>query len=184
MIPFFPQRYISHLLIVLMVVVACIGFLFSDFRSIFALRTGVFYAGEYMTFFTQVLLFQFLHGDIIHLLFNSYFLYMVWPEVEARMTKRQFLLFFLGSTVFVALGLVIFENPFSMTVGMSGFCMALLSYLWIDLRSVRSPAANQIMIFLAINIAIGFMPGISMIGHASGALFGILYWYGRRYIGR
>jgi rhomboid protease GluP len=124
---------------------------------------------------TQICLFQFLHGGIIHLLANSYFLYTAWPELEARMSRDRYTWFFVSSTIFVAIALIIFA-PQSLTIGISGFAMALLSYLWIDLYTTRHPMAMQILMMLAINIGIGLVPGISLVGHLSGAIWWMVWW--------
>ena len=58
--------------------------------------------------------------------------------------------------------------------------MALLSYLWLDLSSIRHPMANQILTMLVINVLIGLTPGISFVGHAAGALWGLVWWQMRR----
>lgn len=91
------------------------------------------------------------------------------------MKRREYILFFLTSTIFVAIALWVFSN--GLTVGISGFCMALLSYLYMDLSRIHHPFANQILIMLIVNIALGFTGNISFIGHASGALWGFLWWY-------
>jgi hypothetical protein len=52
--------------------------------------------------------------------------------------------------------------------------MALLSYLYMDLRSTHHPMANQILIFLVINILLGLYGNISFVGHASGAVWGMM----------
>jgi hypothetical protein len=88
------------------------------------------------------------------------------------MTRREFLLFFLGNTFFVAVALWFLSH--GNTIGISGFCMALLSYLYMDLRSTHHPMANQILIFLVINILLGLYGNISFVGHASGAVWGMM----------
>lgn len=92
------------------------------------------------------------------------------------MNRDRFIAFFLFSTVCTAMGLFLFENPYVLTVGISGFCMSLLSYLWLDLLSVRHPMTMQIGILLFVNIMIGFMHGISFIGHLFGAIGGVIWW--------
>jgi membrane associated rhomboid family serine protease len=84
--------------------------------------------------------------------------------------------FFLLGTLFVASALYIFTSPQTLTIGISGFCMALLAYLWIDLHTTRHPMANQILIMLVINIALGLSGNISFVGHAAGALWGLIWW--------
>ena len=175
MFPFFPQRSLSHLLILVSIVVSMIGFLFPQFVSLYGMN-GYYYAnGDYISLIVQVILFQFLHGWVVHLLANSYFLYVAWPDVEARMSRDRYTWFFVSTTLFVAIALLIFA-PYSLTIGISGWCMAILSYLWIDLYTTRHPMAPQILAMLAINIGIGLIPGISLIWHLSGAIWGLIWW--------
>lgn len=69
------------------------------------------------------------------------------------MSRDRYTWFFVTSTIFVAIALLIFQ-PLTNTIGISGFCMALLSYLWIDLYTTRHPMASQILVMLAINIGV------------------------------
>ena len=169
--PFYPWRSISHTLILGMVIISLIGFFIPEFRLIFGFG---WIDGNIPHTLASVVLFQFLHGDIFHLLMNGIFLYQAWPEVETRMSKSRFWYFFLFSTIFVALSLHFLSD--AITIGMSGFCMALLSYLWIDLFTTKHPLANQILIMLIINIALWLSGNISFVGHASGAVFGLIWW--------
>ena len=86
------------------------------------------------------------------------------------MSRDRYTWFFVSSTLFVAITLIVFA-PQSLTIGISGFAMALLSYLWIDLYTTRHPMMTQTLIMLIINIVIGIAPGISLVGHLSGALW-------------
>lgn len=90
------------------------------------------------------------------------------------MSSTHFIRFFVSSTIFVAIALALFSS--GNTIGMSGFCMALLSYLWIDLYTTRHPLANQILIMLALNIFLGFSGNISFVGHFFGAVWGLVWW--------
>lgn len=176
MIPFSPQKSWSHTLILMSIVVACIGLYFPNFLSVFWLHSLPLY-GDIVTIFWQILLFQFLHWSFLHLLLNVYFLYFVWPEVEARMKSNQFLQFFIFTTLVVAVSLMIFTKN-TVTVGISGFCMALLSYICIDLWNLRHHRANEFSWLLVINIATGiFIPNISFVGHLVGAICWIIWWF-------
>ena len=173
-IPFYPTHYISHALIVISVIIAVLGFLFPFLKSYFWLHAIPVYLDTLPFIFGQVALYQFLHEDVLHIFMNAYFLYSAGPEVESRMTRREFLLFFLGNTIFVAVALWLLSS--GLTIGISGFCMALLSYLYMELQSTRHPMANQILIMLVINILIGLTGNISFVGHAAGALWGMMWW--------
>lgn len=54
--------------------------------------------------------------------------------------------------------------------------MALLSYLWIDLHTLKHPMANEVGLMLLVNIGLGLFGNISLVGHAAGAIFGIFWW--------
>lgn len=179
MIPFFPGRSWSHFFILVSAIVFVVSIVLPDIRVTFGLRAATLHSGDIVAFLSQVLAFQFLHGDLLHLLLNSYFLYIAGPEIEGRMSRDRFLAFFITTTLFVASGLYFFEQPHVLTIGISGFCMALLSYLWVDLFTTRHPSANWIGILLGLNIALGLSSGISFIGHAAGALWGIIWWFFR-----
>lgn len=174
--PFYPGEYFSHALILVSIVVAFLGFSFPEFQMLFWFHR-ISLGGDGVIFLIgQLFLYQFLHGNMLHLLLNSYFLYQAGPEVESRMSRSRFQLFFLANTFFVAIALW-FLAPQSITIGISGFCMALLSYLWIDLYTTRHPMANQILIMLVINIALWLTGNISFVGHFFGAVFGVMWWF-------
>lgn len=177
--PFYPKEYFSHTLITVAVIISVLGFLFPGIVNLFGFHHIPLTGDGMILFIGQLFLYQFLHGDIFHILMNSYFLYQAWPEVETRMSKGRFQLFFLLNTIFVAAALWFFA-PYSLTIGISGFCMALLSYLWIDLHTTHHPMANQILIMLVINIALGLTGNISFVGHFFGAVFGLIWWYFRK----
>ena len=175
MFPFFPQKSLSHLLIVFCVIIASFWIFFPELVHRFGLSVIHLRSGDYLSLLVQIVLFQFLHGGWFHLFLNSYFLYSAGPTLEARMSPDRYTWFFITSTIFVAISLLIFA-PQSLTVGISGFCMAILSYLWIDLYTTHHPAASQILVMLIINVGIGIMPGISLVGHLSGAVWWLIWW--------
>ena len=174
MIPFYPSRYLSHAMLVVMIIVSIIGFTDDRIIQIFGFHFSGLYPEMLPSLVSSTVLFQFLHANLLHLMMNWLFIYQSWPEVESRMSRRNFIRFFIGSTLFVAVALAIFSS--GITIGMSGFCMALLSYLWIDLYTTRHPMANQIAIMLVLNILLGLSGNISFVGHFFGAVWGIVWW--------
>ncbi len=175
MIKFNPQKSVSHLLIIICIVISILGFISQQFFYSFALNSAVLMNGDIFQILSQVAMFQFLHGDVIHLLFNIYFLYTFGPEIEARMSKDKFITFFILTTLLVAVAITQFSS--GITIGISGFCMALLAYLAMDLYATRHYAFNNIVIMLIFNIAIGLFAGISFTGHFFGAIAGIIAWF-------
>ena len=173
-IPFYPRRYISHALIVLSVSIALLGFVFPELISRFGLHAIPIIDRTIPYIMGQIILYQFLHGNFLHIFLNAYFLYQAGPDVELRMKRKEFLLFFLGNTIFVAIAL--WNLSPGLTIGISWFCMALLSFLYMDLQSLRHPMANQVLTMLLINVWMWLLGNISFVGHAAGAVFGILWW--------
>lgn len=174
MIKFDPKKSLSHAIMVVCVIISTIGFLWPTFASEYSFHSKALSSGLFPVI-QQTALFQFLHADIFHLFMNMYFLLIAGPEVEARMTRDKFILFFLTSTIFTAFGLYFFST--GTTIGMSGFCMALLSYLAIDLYSTKHHSFQNIALLLAANIFIGLLPGISFVGHLFWAIWWVIWWF-------
>ncbi len=172
---FFEWWYISYLLILLSVIVSLIVWQNKHLMQ-YGMNREYYARWNYPNFLKQLGLFQFIHGDILHLVMNSYFLYSAGPTLEKLIWGSNFIIFFLTTTIVTVFALY-FLAPKSNTIGISGFCMALLAYLWIELYTSGDPAASQIGFLLIINIAFGFFPGISFVWHAAGALWGITFWY-------
>ncbi len=63
-------------LILLCIFISTIGFIFPNFIDLYGLSRRYLLGGDYMSLIVQVALFQFLHGSVLHLFMNSYFLYM------------------------------------------------------------------------------------------------------------
>ncbi|MDD3303047.1 MAG: rhomboid family intramembrane serine protease, partial [Candidatus Gracilibacteria bacterium] len=75
-------------------------------------------------FLLQILLYQFIHGGFFHFFFNSLFVYIFGNQLEVYIGKIKYLLFFIFNTLFVAFFLMMLSD--GVTIGISGFCMALL----------------------------------------------------------
>lgn len=175
--PFYfdPKKLFSHQLILVSIFVSIIGFMIPRVIDQYG-----FHIGESPTvLFVQVVLFQFLHGGVFHLFMNSYFLYSAGPIIESRMSRERFITFFITATIFIATALYFF-SPHANTIGISGFCMALLAYLWIDLRTFHHPMSGQVGFMLLINILIGLDGSISFVWHAAGAVWGVIWWRMRK----
>lgn len=90
------------------------------------------------------------------------------------------MLFFAFNTLFVGVSLLVFSG--GNTIGISGFAMAILAYMFLELRSRNNPEWRSAGVFLFINIAIGFTGNISLVGHLSGAIFGMIFFYLRNHL--
>lgn len=168
------NKSFSNILILLSCIITGLSFFVSNILA-FGMNSFFLMQGLYIQVAIQFLLYQFLHGGIFHLLMNSFFLYLFGNQVEGLIGRSRFILFFLFNTVFVGISLLFFAK--GNTIGISGFAMAILAYIFLELRSRNNPEYRSAGVFLFINIAIGFTGNISLIGHVSGAIFGMIFYY-------
>ena len=130
---------------------------------------------NYVFFAAQIFMSQLLHGWLFHLAGNSLFLYLFGNSVEQMMWEKKFILFFLLNSIFLALMIVSFSNW--NTIWISGFAMAILAYYTTDLYKRKNPEYKWWITALGLNIFIGFIPGISLLGHLFWAIFWVLYYF-------
>lgn len=140
--------------------------------------TAVSQYQEFWRLFTSL----FLHGDIFHLLFNAYFLYICGELVESIYGKKQFLFIYLISGLAGNL-LTILIDPGIYSIGASGACLGLggiLFYVWIRKKNAalrQFQNMTTFMIMILFNVFYGFfLPGASINNwaHIGGFLGGIL----------
>ncbi len=148
----------------------------------------------------QVVTYLFLHGSLLHLLFNMLALWMFGTELERTWGTRFFLRYYFitgigAALVTIAAGLFPFDFAervyYSVTIGASGAILALLlayGLLFPD-RPIYFyaifpiPAKYLVMIFAAIDLYSSVAePGsrTAYIAHLGGLLVGFLYLKGRR----
>ncbi len=148
---------------------------------------------------------MFLHGGLLHLLGNMWFLYIFGDNIEDRFGHRQYLLFYLFSGVFAAVCHVLFA-PISIvpTVGASGAVAGVMgAYLrlfprstvvtlvpvWVIPYIVEIPAKYFLGIWFLIQLWQGstmfsspVVGGIAWWAHIGGFLYGWLVanWFLKR----
>lgn len=144
----------------------------------FGMNTYFLSLWDYYGVFLQFLLYSFLHGWILHFVFNAIFILYFWNQVEYILWWKTYLLFFLWNTLFI--GILLLYLTSGNTVWMSGFGLAVLTYYTLHLRSINNPEYTGGITAIVINIAIGFTPGISLLGHLLGAIFGVIFFYGNQ----
>lgn len=121
---------------------------------------------------------MFLHGGIIHLLFNMYALYLIGPSVEKILGSVKFIITYL----FLGIGACIFSMQFTngFSVGASGAIFGLLGIVFViaylnknNGHKSREVFKNILMIIL-LNLFIGFSStGIDNAAHIGGLIVGI-----------
>lgn len=119
----------------------------------------------------------FLHGGIIHLLFNMYALFIIGTQVENYIGKWKFIAIYLLSAISGNLLSCIFSN--SVSVGASGAIFGLLGALLYFGYHYRlylgSVLKNQIIPLILLNLVLGFvMSGVDNAAHIGGLIGGYL----------
>lgn len=134
--------------------------------------------------------YMFVHGGLLHLLFNSIGLFVFGGAVEQRMGARPFLLFYafcgIGAAIFCwLLGLAIPITPF---IGASGAVLGLavaFAVFWPDARLMLFPlpipitAKTLVIGLVAIDVLFALVSvrdGIAHLAHVGGAISGFLYF--------
>jgi membrane associated rhomboid family serine protease len=131
----------------------------------------------------QPVTYMFLHGGLLHLLFNSLILWMMGGEVERFWGKREFLRYYLicglGAAalafVFAYDGLVIGASGaiFGVMVAFALLFPNRIIYLWFVLPV---PAKILVPILFALELlVVGGRDGVAHFAHVGGALTGFLY---------
>lgn len=127
---------------------------------------------EYHFYFLQLFVSSFIHGDIMHFLFNTIFLYIFGTQVEMILGLKKYIYFFLFVTIFNWIIITWFGDIYTNTIWISWFAMAILSYFVLELKSKNIPDYKWWITAIIINIMIWFMPGISLLWH----LFWVIAW--------
>lgn len=116
----------------------------------------------------------FLHGGMLHIIFNMLALWWLGAPVEMVLGRARFLGLYVVSGLAGAAGALL-ANPTSVTVGASGAIFGLLGAgLILEYQATGSLAGNYLTL-IVINLAISFaVPGISIGGHLGGLVGGIV----------
>jgi membrane associated rhomboid family serine protease len=140
--------------------------------------------GEWFRFVTPI----FIHGGLLHIVFNSYALYMVGPQVERLYGSARYALIYLlagiGGVIGSYLGGVwLGRDPTIPSVGASGAIFGLFGVLAVfgyKYRHELPPAFRRsfgagVLPVIAVNLLIGFsVPVIDNAAHIGGLLVGAL----------
>lgn len=119
----------------------------------------------------------FLHIGVLHLLFNSYSLYVVGTQLESYFGKIKYIIIYLFSAIVASLMSIIFND--SISAGASGAIFGLLGALLYFGYHYRVYLGNalksQIIPLIVANLAFGFMAnGIDNAAHIGGLIGGVL----------
>ena len=116
----------------------------------------------------------FLHGSIIHLLFNVYILWVLGSQLENIVGKVKFIIIYFGSLLGGSLASYLFSPFGSYSIGASGAIFGLMGAMLVVGRK-RNLDISQITTLVVINVVIGFvLSGIDWRAHLGGLAAGAL----------
>jgi membrane associated rhomboid family serine protease len=125
--------------------------------------------GEWWRVFTAA----FLHIGPVHLALNMLGLLVFGSELERQLGRWRFLALYLLSLLGGAVAIQLFGNPGGPVAGASTAIYGLLGALAV-LMLVRRQDLRGIVTLLALNVALSFLPGVSLLGHLGGLVAGAL----------
>lgn len=116
----------------------------------------------------------FLHWGFFHLFFNSFFIFYFWNIVEWLIWRNKFIIFFIFSTIFIWVFVTLLSDW--NTVWISWFCMALLSYYTLELRSRNDMEYKWWITAIIVNVWIWFIPWVSLYWHLFWAIAWVIFY--------
>jgi membrane associated rhomboid family serine protease len=110
----------------------------------------------------------------IHILFNSYAIWIFGRQLEPMLGPLRFLILYLTSIVGGSVAVLWLSDPVVPVVGASGALFGLMAAFFVIIRATGGNA-SQLFGLIAINFALGFfVSGISWEGHLGGMVAGFL----------
>ncbi|MGW5880034.1 rhomboid family intramembrane serine protease [Nocardiopsis terrae] len=114
----------------------------------------------------------FLHGGVLHLLFNGYAMYLLGQQLERWLGHGRFLALWVVGALSGSVMSLLFA-PAQLSVGASGAIFALFGAVFVVGRRLRLDM-RMILVLLALNLGITFLvPGISWTAHIGGLVAGL-----------
>ena len=114
----------------------------------------------------------FLHGSILHLLFNVYILWVIGSQLESIVGNIKFIITYFVSLLGGSLASYLFSPSGSYSIGASGAIFGLMGAMLVVGRK-RNLDISQITTLVAINVVIGFViSGIDWRAHLGGLAVG------------
>lgn len=175
----FIQLYpvISTLIMIHLILWLIINFLQLPIgREIYQWGVGsnlMIYLGDYWRFVTPI----FLHGDLMHALFNSFSLALFGPALEQMLGKFKFLLAYFGAGIIGNIATYMFEDFSYLHLGASGAVFGLFG-IYAFMVSFRKHLIDQgssqiVMTILIIGLAMTFLrSNINIYAHIFGFIGG------------
>lgn len=115
----------------------------------------------------------FLHYGAIHVAVNMFALVILGRDLEQELGRVRYLAVYLVAALAGGVSVTLFGAVNVQTVGASGGIFGLLGALAVLLVQRKAPL-RPLITLLVLNLAISFLPGISLLGHLGGAVGGAL----------
>jgi membrane associated rhomboid family serine protease len=134
-----------------------------------ALQGYVTADGDYWRLITSA----FLHGSVLHLLFNMYALYLFGPFVERALGTARFVIAYVTAAMAGSIAVYLLASPTTVTIGASGAVFGLFGMALLLLLKAKQDV-RTLLVLLAINAVISVAgPDISWEGHLGGFVAGV-----------
>lgn len=179
----FKTKYpvVTYTLIALNIILYVVPMMFGTYESViekFCVYGPLIKNGEVYRLITG----GFLHGGLMHLLFNCYALYVIGMQLESFLGKTKYLCVYFFSMITASLFSVLF-NGTGASVGASGAIFGLMGSLVYFGYHYRVYLGNiiksQIIPLIVLNLVIGFLStGIDNAAHIGGLVGGALITMG------
>lgn len=116
----------------------------------------------------------FMHYGIVHILFNMYALYVLGPPLERHLGRLRFTSLYLLAALGGSVGVYLFSDPASATVGASGAIFGLFGATAVAYKRFNLDM-RWLIGLIVINLVLTFsIPNISWQGHMGGLVTGAL----------
>jgi membrane associated rhomboid family serine protease len=110
----------------------------------------------------------------MHILFNSYAIWLFGRALEPMLGPLRFLVLYLTSIIGGSVAVLWLSDPQIPVVGASGALFGLMAAYFVVIRTLGGNA-SQLFILIAINFGLGFVvSGISWQGHLGGMVTGLV----------
>jgi membrane associated rhomboid family serine protease len=116
----------------------------------------------------------FLHGSILHLLFNVYILWVLGSQLESILGKTKFVFIYFVSLIGGSIASFLFSPFGTYSIGASGAIFGLMGAMLVVGRKKRLDI-SQVAVLVVLNVVIGFvLSGIDWRAHLGGLAAGAL----------
>ena len=166
---------ISNILILISIVFT---FLATKFIEVYKLWMNSYFIEnwEYLHYIQQFFSYSFTHWNIMHLLWNSIFIFIFWNMLENILLTKRYLIFFIFITVFNWVLLSIFSWE-TTVIWISWFVLAILTYYTLELKSLKNPEYKWWITAIILSIWIWLMPWISLLWHLFWTIWWAIFYY-------